>query len=264
MKTLSPLFCTLFIATFLSINCHATNLDALAAKKTALITKMHKKAKKAIVNAAKDKAFTAYFHTHDHGEKKHLKSRIEEISLHVQSKFAVEEMCLIDANGPELTRIVGREIAHDLSPDESGAIFFAPGLKLSENEGYVSPIYFSPDANRLVVAYVTPIVTEHKNVALLHYEHGLDAYQKKLNTKLPDNVVVLALNQEGYIVSDSRNELKIDGESEDISTYLKKLENHMSVIDNIKQGQAVELNGKQYQGALRNVEHWTILVLMPS
>ena len=63
------------------------------------------------------------------GERQTLKQRIDQISLRVQSRFHVQEMCLIDPEGAEISRIVGDEVAHDLALDEADAIFFRAGFR---------------------------------------------------------------------------------------------------------------------------------------
>jgi len=240
-------------------------LNEIAAEKVAVIDNMHAKAEKAIVNAAKNKAFPDFFRTHDHNEKSRLKTKIERISLAVQREFSVEEMCLIDANGPELTRIVNRKIATDLSPDESGAIFFAPGIKLKENESYVSPVYYSPDALRLVIAYLTPIILRDKNVAMLHFEHDLKVYQEELSSNLKDGTELLAVNKEGYIVSDSRSDIKIYGDKENVGDYLKLLKaegmNMVDIKNAIDSGNKFTLSGISYSGVYKDSGHWTYLIL---
>lgn len=206
-----------------------TDMNALAAEKAAILSNMHKKAKRALVNAAQDEAFPRYFTAHDHGAKSDAKSRIEQVTLTVQSNFHVEEMCLISKDGPELTRIVGREIApdSDLSPDESAASFFAPGLATKPRRAYVSNPYMSPDANRWVLAYVTPVVVEGGKEAILHYEHGLDAYQAALNKGVSGgDRYVIAVSGGGHVVSDSRGPIDIErsGDKEAEADYFQPVE----------------------------------------
>ncbi|MDH3451520.1 MAG: hypothetical protein OEN20_03810, partial [Gammaproteobacteria bacterium] len=129
----------------------STNAVALAQKKAAIIGSLHKKAKKALVNAAQDKSFEAFLGASDESHRHAAKKRVDEVSLNVQSRFHVEEMCLIDASGPELARIVGNKIADDLSPDESEAIFFGPSFAQRPRTVFVSPLYMSPDAHKWVL-----------------------------------------------------------------------------------------------------------------
>ena len=253
-----------------------TEMNALVAEKAAILSNMHKKAKRALVNAAQDEAFPRYFTAHDHGAKKDAKSRIEQVTLAVQSSFHVEEMCLISKDGPELTRIVGREIApdSDLSPDESAASFFAPGLATKPRRAYVSNPYMSPDANRWVLAYVTPVVVEGDNEAILHYEHGLDAYQAALNKGMSgDDRYVIAVSPGGYVVSDSRGPIDIErsGDKEAAADYFKPVEQaageavagvYAGVGDNKRGVATVSENGAQYAVAFATVEGgWVVMAI---
>ena len=72
-------------------------------------------------------------------ERSRLRERIDEISFAVQLKFAVEEMCLIDHHGAEISRIVGNEIAYDPATDEADAIFFKPAFEQASRTVHTSP-----------------------------------------------------------------------------------------------------------------------------
>lgn len=240
------------------------------AKKAAIIDGMHDKARKALVNAAQDNTYQTYLKahaTHDHAAGA-LKDKVDQVSLSVQDRFRVSEMCLIHKNGPELARIVGNKIASDLSPDESGAVFFAPAFSLPPRETFIAPVYMSPDADKLVVAYATPILVEDHNEAILHYEHSLALYQAALNKAVPANTIVLAVDESGRVVSDSRAEIPIakQGEAEDVGAYLKPLNlkglDWPAVKARIDQGQPVtDDQGNSYDGAYKHIEHWNLVVL---
>ena len=106
-------------------------LRALVAKKAAILTNMHDRATRAIVQVAQDPAFPAYFeaaHLGNHDHAHDAKVRIDHISLATQAKFHVEEMCLIGLNGTEVSRIVRNQIAYDLSTEEASAPFFGPSF----------------------------------------------------------------------------------------------------------------------------------------
>jgi len=253
-----------------------TEMNALAAEKAAILSNMHKKAKRALVNAAQDETFSRYFTAHDHGAKNDAKSRIEQVTLTVQSRFHVEEMCLISKDGPELTRIVGREIApdSDLSPDESAASFFAPGLATKPRRAYVSNPYMSPDANRWVLAYVTPGVVEGGTEAILHYEHGLDAYQAVLNKSMSgSDRYVIAVSGDGYVVSDSRAPIIIErsGDKEANADYFQPVEKaagkgvagvHANVGDQKRGSATITENGADYAVAFAAVEGgWVVMAV---
>src|SRR5262245_63301553 len=119
---------------------------SVIAKKAAILEDLHKRISSSLAAVAQDKAFSDYFLDGDPARRAQLKQRIDLISLKTQQKFRVEEMCLIGADGAEISRIVGNVVAYDLSPDESGNIFFAPGFAQANRQVYISPPYVSPDA----------------------------------------------------------------------------------------------------------------------
>lgn len=249
----------------------ASKLDKLIAQKAATVERLHFKANKALVTAAQDKTFGLYFHA-DHQMRNQIKPRIDQISLSVQSRFHVEEMCLINPEGAELSRIVGREIADDLADDETGAIFFAPGFATPVRKVHISPIYMSVDANKWVTAYVTPVVVEGNKKAILHYEHTLRSFQDALNKRMEreNGAVLVAIDADGYIVSDSRKAIAIDkkGDAEDRADYFDRFDldgMNLSAVRNASGGSAdkgagtVKAGGKTYSVAYQTVEDWTIL-----
>src|SRR3954467_2995901 len=151
------------------------DVRALAARKAAVIALMHEKAKRALVTAAQDRVFAEYFGADAPEEKARLKARIDQVALGVQARFQVAEMCLIGRRGSEISRIVGRAVAGDLDPDETGNPF-APAFLQQPRTVYVAPSYLSDDAHAWVVGYATPIAVGDAAPAILHYGHRLDAY----------------------------------------------------------------------------------------
>lgn len=204
-------------------------LQSFVTKKAATLENLHSKAKRALVNAAQDRAFEAYFHAHDDTNRHAAKQRIEQVSLATQRRFQVEEMCLIDPTGTELARIVGDEIAPDadLSTEEAQADFFKPGFAERPRRVYVTNPYMSPDADKWVLAYVTPVMADDKKKAILHYEHGLEVYQAAANKGLNgDGRYLLVVSRGGFVVSDSRAMPAIDkrGDAEDPADYFQHLD----------------------------------------
>jgi hypothetical protein len=249
-------------------------LRAIAAKKAAVIKTLHDKATLAIVQVAQDPAFPSYFEAahlghHDHAHE--AKVRIDNISLATQARFHVEEMCLIDINGAEVSRIVKNQIAYDLSLEEASAPFFAPSFAGKPRTTYIAPRYMSPDVARWVVAYTTPIEVEGEKVAILHYEHGLDFYQAALAREpAPERTFVLAVDSEGFIVADTRSAIAIEqiGESEDPGDYFQRFE--LAGMDLADLKPALESNGglvtlhdgvTNYMVAGRAIADWTILAV---
>lgn len=205
-----------------------TELLFFVKKKAATLANLQQKAKRALVNAAQDRAFESYFHAQDQTSRDTAKRRIEEVTLATQRRFRVEEMCLIDTTGTELTRIVGNEIApdSDLSTEEAQAAFFKPGFAEQPRRVYVANPYMSPDANKWVLAYVTPVMTDGEKKAILHYEHGLEIYQAAVNKGLNGNDrYLLVVSRGGFVISDSRTVPAIEkrGDSEDPADYFQHL-----------------------------------------
>ncbi len=205
-----------------------TELQSFVTKKAATIENLHRKAKRALVNAAQDRAFEGYFHANDDTTRHEAKQRIEQVTLATQRRFNVEEMCLIDPTGTEITRIVGNQIApdSDLSTEEAKADFFKPGFAERPRRVYVTNPYVSPDADKWVLAYVTPVMTDGQKKAILHYEHGLEIYQDVVNKGLNGgDRFLLVVSRGGFVISDSRRFLPIEkrGESEDPTDYFEQL-----------------------------------------
>lgn len=253
-----------------------TELTALLAKKSAILARMHKKARKALVNAAQDKAFVNYFVATEPQARTAAKQTIQQVTLNVQSDFHVEEMCLIAPTGKEITRIVGNRIAPDseLSPDETMEIFFEPGFATNAKRVYVSPPYMSHDAHRWVVAYVTPVAVDGETRAILHYEHDLDSYQQRLNRDIVgSNLFVLALTEDGYVISDSREPLSItkQGHKEALGDYFVRVESiadddlktFLSGIGESREGSATFAdNSEPYSVAFKKLDHgWMLLAI---
>jgi hypothetical protein len=251
----------------------AGSLAALAAKNAAIIKNMHDRATKAIVQVAQDPAFPSYFealsHGHDHGLHE-AKVRIDNISLATQERFHVEEMCLIDPTGTEISRIVANQIAYDLSTEEADNAFFAASFERKPRSTYIAPLYVSPDAFKWVMAYTTPIEFEGKNAAILHYEHGLDVYQEALNREeLPADTWMVAVESHGFVVSDSRKEIAVAqvGESEDMADYFEPFSLEGRSLDELQamlgdqQAGTIDLDGQSVTIAYSQIADWTIVAV---
>lgn len=183
----------------------AAMLEHVVAEKAAIIGSMHRKAKKALVRAAHDRRISAYFLAANAEERAAIKRSIDQILLAVQRRFHVEEMCLIDPTGTEISRIRGDRIAFNLDKNESSQIFFAPAFNKRQRKVYVSPIYLSADAAKWVVSYATPIVVDGRKRAILHFEHGLTVYQDTLRRGTTNpNIFLLLVSHDGLVIGDSR------------------------------------------------------------
>ena len=202
-------------------------LRAFVAKKAGVVELLHTKAERALVTSAQDAAFRQYFEAETDAERSALRERIDQIALAVQSRFAVEEMCLIDETGTEISRVVKNAIAYDLSNEEASANFFAPTFAEEPRQVYLAPIYVSPDVHRWVAAYATPVDVHGVKKAILHYEHGLDFYERTLDAGIdPDGTrVLLTATTDGWTIFDSRKDIPIEqiGDSDDPADYFQQL-----------------------------------------
>lgn len=179
-------------------------LAELVARKAAAIAILHQKAARALTTLAQDPSYAAYFRADDDVEREHLKQRIDRISLAVQGRFAVTEMCLINRSGQEVSRIVRDQVALDLDPDETDNAFFHGALASPPREVFVSPPYFSADAERWVIGNATTVAVEGQVAAVLHYEHDLERFAELLLRDLPKGVVLIAADEGGHMLIDSR------------------------------------------------------------
>jgi diguanylate cyclase (GGDEF)-like protein len=106
-----------------------------------------------------------------------------EALAHLEALFpgSIGEACFIDARGPENARAVkGRiESIEKLSPDETGASFFAATFALRPGQVYQSRPYVSPDTNEWVIANSTPIELEGRSTpAIVHFEVTLESLRR--------------------------------------------------------------------------------------
>jgi hypothetical protein len=253
-------------------------LRAFVAMKAGVVDLLHTKAERALVTAAQDQTFRQYFEAKTDSARAALRERIDHISLAVQSKFSVEEMCFIDETGTEISRVVNNEIAYDLSTEEASANFFAPTFAEKPREVYLAPIYVSPDVHRWVAAYATPVDVNGEKKAILHYEHGLDFYERTLRAGVdPDGSrVFLTATTDGWVIFDSRKQIPIEqvGESEEPADYFEQLSvGGLSLTDlrNALAGGSGEgkgtfeaKDGQRLDVAFKTLGDWVLVAFEPS
>lgn len=252
-------------------------LRAFVARKAGIVELLHNKAERALVTAAQDETFRQYFEAPSDEDRARLRERIDRIALAVQTRFAVEEMCLIDETGTEISRIVGKEIAYDLSTEEASADFFAPSFASEPRQVYLAPIYISPDVHRWVTAYATPILAQGAKKAILHYEHGLDFYEQTLNSGVdPGGArVLLTVTSDGWIIFDSRRDVPIEqvGESEDPADYFEPFSLGGLSLPDIRQavgaggdegaGTVTAADGASFDVAFKTLGDWVLVSFEP-
>ena len=253
-------------------------LRAFIAMKAGVVDLLHTKAERALVTAAQDQTFRQYFEAKTDSERATLRERIDHISLAVQSKFAVEEMCLIDETGTEISRVVKNEIAYDLSHEEASANFFAPTFAEKPREVYLAPIYLSPDVHRWVTAYATPVDVHGRKKAILHYEHGLDFYERTLRAGVaPDGErTLLTATADGWVIFDSRKKIPIEqiGESDEPADYfeqfsvgglsLSELRNAVAKGETEGAATVKAKDGQKLDVAFKTLGDWVLVAFEPS
>ena len=125
---------------------------------------------------------------------------------------SIGEACFIDRAGPENARMVRGERAtlEDLSPDESGAAFFAPTFALAHKEVYQAQPYESPDTKEWVISNSTLMPTrDGSKPAIVHFEVTIESF-RKVAASLGDRFdVVVADARTGQVVIDSRQPHRI-------------------------------------------------------
>ena len=139
-----------------------------------------------------------------------LREELESWIYHFQNKFDVDETCLIDFSGQEHARLVLTKIApdEDLSPEESSAAFFEPSFMKQRDDVHVQYPYVSPDTERWVFAYTSPIQLDNgQKPAIYHFEMPMTVFQNMLTV---DSGRAYVVDPAGYIVADSAGTVPSD------------------------------------------------------
>ena len=120
---------------------------------------------------------------------------------------SIGEACFIDHTGPEIARMVRgkRATLKDLSPDESGAAFFAPTFALAHKQVYQARPYVSPDTNEWVISNSTLMpTTDGSKPAIVHFEVTIESF-RKVAASLGSRFDIMVVDaRTGQVVLDSR------------------------------------------------------------
>ena len=163
-------------------------------EKTVEIQTLHNRASEDLVFALKNPLFVEYFELPESkagnvykdgtlqftDKQQEIKSKLENWIFNFQNKFQVDETCLIDVSGQEHTRLVLKKTApdYDLSSEEKLAPFFEPSFEKSLDEVHLQFPYISPDTNRWVFAYASPVVLgDTQKSAIYHFEMPIDIFE---------------------------------------------------------------------------------------
>ncbi len=172
-------------------------------------------------------------------EQKRLKSKIDDWTLFVQSKFPVEETCVIDRTGQEHSRITLRQIApeDDFSSEENGAPFFEPSLKLNKGEFHVEYPYMSADAKKWVFSYTSPVVLDDgTKPGFYHFEIPISYFQEIVAKNAVGRTFVL--DPLGMVVADSKKAVDINLKSGQSVEDEQSLKDYLPSINTISPDEA--------------------------
>jgi signal transduction histidine kinase len=185
--------------------------------KANLINDLHYRAAQDLLFAVKNSVFVRYFDLPDSmagdvyksgvlqftPEQRLVKNELDQWIYNFQKRFNVDETCLIDPRGQEITRVVLQNIAPDknLSYSEWMTPFFRPSFQNNVDHVYYQYPYVSPDTKRWVFAYTTPIVrSDGYKAAFYHFEMPMKIFQDLVQTTSGRMYVV---DPSGYLVADS-------------------------------------------------------------
>ncbi len=197
------------------------------------ITNLHNRASEDLVFALKNPLFVEYFelpetkagNVYKDGtlqftdKQKEIKTKLEQWVYHFQNKFDVDETCIIDKSGQEHARLVLSSIESDenLSPDEEFAPFFEPSFEKNLDEVHIQFPYVSPDTNRWVFAYTSPVVLgDTEKPAIYHFEMPISVFQDMTNV---EHGRMYVIDKQGYLIADSESHYDSTNISEEFTEY---------------------------------------------
>jgi diguanylate cyclase (GGDEF)-like protein len=125
---------------------------------------------------------------------------------------SIGEACFIDRTGPENARMVRgvRATPKDLSPDESGAPFFAPTFALRQGQVYQARPYVSPDTKEWVISNSTLLPTaDGSKRAIVHFEVTIESFRKVAASLANQFDITVVEARSGQVVLDSRRPQQI-------------------------------------------------------
>jgi diguanylate cyclase (GGDEF)-like protein len=125
---------------------------------------------------------------------------------------SIGEACFIDRAGPEIARMVRgqRATVKELSPDESGAPFFAPTFALAHNQVYQARPYVSPDTKEWVISNSTLMPTaDGAKPAMVHFEVTIESFRKVAASLGSQFDIAVVDARTGQVVLDSRQPQRI-------------------------------------------------------
>ena len=140
-------------------------------------------------------------------------ARVQQALLFVERLYpnSIGEVCLIDAGGAEIARVVdGRTAPMDeLSQNESQNPFFAPTFGLPSGEVYQARPYVSPDTHEWVVSNST-LLPWLGAPAIAHFELTVESFRRALAADGQNRIETFVVDgRSGGIVIDSAKRQRI-------------------------------------------------------
>lgn len=204
-----------------------------------------------------------------------LKRQLENWLFHFQSKFIVDEACLIDKAGQEHVRLFENNIEPDerLSSTEMREPFFSKSFERQAGEVHIEYPYLSSDTQRWVFAYTSPVVLKSgEKPAFFHFEMPLRIFQDLLPSDLGRMSVI---DPGGYVIADTKiffptidirpdfpdyfPSVKVISESEEFGRLVERMKTE-------KQGDgAYEEGGEIYHVVFRRLKtfDWILAYIVP-
>jgi signal transduction histidine kinase len=240
-------------------------------EKASILHSLHQRASEDIVFALRNPLFGRYFalpetksgNTYEDGvlqftdRQRSVKNQLEKWIYHFQQKFTIDETCLIDVYGQEHSRLVSRRIEPDklLSDQEQSAPFFQPSMALKKDEVHVQSPYLSPDTQRWVFAYTSPVVLAGGvTPAFFHFEMPVEIFQELLKT---DHGRMYVVDQQGFLIADSQTTYPNPKEASTYAEYFPAIEqafpvgNHAPLLEEMRHS---ETGSASYRHA-GNIQH---------
>ena len=200
-----------------AINQDIKEMKTIIAERSFLINHLHDEASEDLVFALQNPKFVEYFELPETrsgnifendvmqftDNQREIKQELEQWIYHFQNRFQVDETCIIDLTGQEHARLVLSKIEVDefLSPEEASSPFFTPSFAKEKNEVHIQFPYLSPDTERWVFAYTSPVVLgDSKKPAFYHFEMPITIFQEIVKE---EHGKMMVIDPQGYIIASS-------------------------------------------------------------
>ncbi len=152
-----------------------------------------------------------------------LKDKLEKWMYNFQSQFFTAKTSIIDNTGQEHVKLIFQEIApdEDLSSTKTDAPYFEASFEIEKDNVHLQFPYYSPEIERWVFAYTTPIVTtDNLQPAFLHFEMPVVLFQEMIDVNVGRMYVI---DPNGFVIADSDTYI-VASQNNDIPSNLDNFE----------------------------------------